>query len=424
VAGAATGWFILALEFFRGSAVGTREPQAYLFCEGETPTPLDEIVSFWPSLACSRTTEVSDGRIPSSIVTVSLEKVIYQHPLWVVSLSSDNSRIQLSRVPLGWPNIRKQIRVRGACSNLVQLVSDELKLSHRYQRNLGALHHIDREISKRRTNLEHIDAEIAKLKAHADNFRSELLDLEQDHSRLRDVTGDISSGLDAVSQMLIAIEDTEPVQSVWPTTSGQVLNHKQSYARQRERDGAIRHIMKDAPVKLHGCEYDWVPGITLLMYAAATGDPEFVRRILRYDSDITAKDSLQRTALDWATLSGLDGFPELVRDWMNTCSGLSDNTIDHDRAAMSRVQSNTSIPASNGSELQTPAVAPITDEERGDIQSRDTEQHPGNVVGAQHAEPNPRHSGHRRSTNSSSDPGLPRLKTGKTLLPSAICSNC
>ena len=424
VGDAAIGWFILALEFFGGSAVGTREPQAYLFCEGRTPTPLDEIVSFWPSLACSRTTEFADPRIRSSIIKVSLEKVIYQHPLWVVSLTSVSSRIQSCQVPLGWPNIRKQIRVRGACSDLVQLVSDELKLSHRYQRNLGALHHIDGEVSKRRTDLERIDAEMAKLKAQADNLRSELRGLEQDQSRLRDATSDISSGLDAVSQMLVAIGDTEPVQSVWPTTPGQVLNQKQSYARRRERDGAIRHIMKDAPIKLHGREYGWVPGITLLMYAAATGDPEFVRRILRYDSDTMAKDSLQRTALDWAALSGLDGFSELVRDWVNTRPGSSDNITDHDRAAMSRVQSSTSIPASNGSESETPAVGLIIDEERGEIQSRDMEQEPANVVSTQHAGSNPRHSRHRRSTNPPPDPGLPSLKTGKTLLSSAIRSNC
>lgn len=67
----------------------------------------------------------------------------------------------------------------------------------------------------------------------------------------------------------------------------------------------MSHIMQSLPITRDGKMLTWVPGRTLLMYAAATGDPEKVNQVFRYDSDLEAQDSERRTAKDWAKSSGL-----------------------------------------------------------------------------------------------------------------------
>lgn len=53
----------------------------------------------------------------------------------------------------------------------------------------------------------------------------------------------------------------------------------------------MSHIMQSLPITRDGKKLTSVPGMTLLMYAAATGDPEMVNQVFRYDSDLEAQDS-------------------------------------------------------------------------------------------------------------------------------------
>jgi hypothetical protein len=81
----------------------------------------------------------------------------------------------------------------------------------------------------------------------------------------------------------------------------------------KHREALVAYIMQDNPIIIDGMKIPWVKGVTLLMYAVASGDEEFVKYVLvYYDADFEATDYDGRTVFDWADLAGSENVKQLL----------------------------------------------------------------------------------------------------------------
>lgn len=404
----AASQFILALEFFRESAVGGKNPRVCLYCDSVPPTPLPLVESFWPSLACAATTEIMEAFLPPSTLRASIKnEATDQHRLWVVSLSSDDTSRDASSPSFTprWPHIKDQMEIRRDCCSLVRLVLAQLSISSESEECARAFDGLNGEIDTTTRELQQIREEIALLKAQEETLQSKLEGQTREQLGLRERTELLKVNLDAVSNDVTEMESRKSVQSVWPATPDPVAKRKWDDARRRDHDGVIRYIMDNEVFEQ--LRLRWVPGMTLLMYAAATGDPELICRVLRYDSDIETEDSSNQTALDWATWSGLNDFMELVTRSKSLQPGLSMDSTNHDSKVETRPQLHTK--AKNHSAGQTTIIASGTNKDRiNRVPSQEVEQDVSSRIPPLDTPPDPRPSRHRRGTNSSSDVGLPK----------------
>ncbi|KAK4465404.1 hypothetical protein QBC42DRAFT_18726 [Cladorrhinum samala] len=312
--------FVLVLQFFSGSAVGKTAPRATLYLDGEEPTPFSVILEMWTGLVCSMTCEIINGHL-QSILTVSVAlEMMHGQPIWVVNLGEEQLGAQ-SRPDLlpDWPHIPKQIQKLRNCVGLVQAVRglgqfEESGKSHTRDVQ-AAVSHLEGTTQR----IHELELQIQQMTAVLATLRIQQGEEIRHCSNVRKVLGDCEFKLDAKFRDLHEMDSRVYGRTVWPIGPLDLeRKEKTTHEWQLEQDGVIRYLMNQAPIKTTGgVEIDWVPGITLMMYAAATGDPDFVKHILRYDSNFDARDSKGRSPLDWAVASGItaESFGELIEEW-------------------------------------------------------------------------------------------------------------
>ena len=302
-----TGHFILALEFFQSSASGEQSPRPYIFLDNQPSTPLAAIPELWPSLACSSATEVINALAPPVALSVTIGiETIDQDSFWMVQLSGiPSSQIQGPRFPPGWPEISEQVRLRTECCTWVHHVREETRLSRECERNTDDLNYSEKAIQTTQRELDHVNEEIARLRLRAEELEGRLESAGKHQTSLTCLAQSLNSQLRTTLAEVAEMSNSKRVRAIWPMVSGDKNSiHDDALwkeARRREYDGVIRHLMQSDPVTIEGKEMAWVPGITLLMYAMATHDPDFAKQIFAYDPDLQATDLQGRTALDWAT---------------------------------------------------------------------------------------------------------------------------
>ncbi|KAK0716654.1 hypothetical protein B0T21DRAFT_65136 [Apiosordaria backusii] len=322
-----TGSFILALRFFRESVTGAKEPLPYLYFDDQySPTPLSTIAKLWSSLLYSATKMIVPSQVPSVVLSASMRRdTIDRHPLWVVDLSSIPLSTETSFIPPDWPNISDQITLRMECAALIQCVWDGAKLSRKYQLNMSDLASSDMEIERTRKELERVNSEIVALKVRAEGLQYRLDRRAAHRLSLHNINATLSSKIDAISAKITEAENSDYVKRLWPRNPEQTTYapEKQSLVERykKEHDGVMAHILHHHPVMLWDTRTQMVQplgptnGMTLLMYAAATGDPEMVYHVLKYDDDCLARDAADFSAKTWARRSELSEFESMCADW-------------------------------------------------------------------------------------------------------------
>ncbi|KAK0669217.1 hypothetical protein QBC41DRAFT_112207 [Cercophora samala] len=373
------GSFILVLRFFRESVTGKKEPWPYLYFDDQySPTPLSSISKLWKSLLFTSTHEIIPAQEPLFGLAASVTKqTIDRHCLWVMDLSSVPAND-----PTGdfhrpdWPNISDQITLRNECYTLVQRVFEGEKLLHQYRLKTGDIMKCDAEMDGTVAELERVSSEIAALKVRAESIQYRLDRQAAYRSSLRGLTQTLSLNMETMCAAIVEAEDSEYVKRVWPRTAKSDKNSRVSVTEMIkgvEHDGVMAHILDRDPARLGdklGGETPRSLGstkeLTLLMYAAATGNPEMVYRVLRYDSDTVARDSTGSTAKDWAERSGLHGFETICADWKRGDLEAIEKTIVAFRQQSSKLKRRSSfsvvpIPAYNSSRsipLPAPGSSP------------------------------------------------------------------
>ncbi|KAK3986202.1 hypothetical protein QBC44DRAFT_333807 [Cladorrhinum sp. PSN332] len=322
----ATGYFVLGLEYFRESATGQQEPMPYLYFDDEPPTPLSTVAPFCRSLICSGTTEITDELVPKVTLSVSIgREIINRHPLWVVNLSCDPSqKMRISMYPPGSPRIAEQIGFYNKSYGLMKCIWNEAKESQQWKRYRDRLSHSNKEIHATQVEVDQVTAEIAALTETLGSLQVKLQDQQQTNANLRDKAQDCAARVTALSAEMEEINRSPTVARLSPNSL--LSDPRQELARRLETDGVMQYIMQKTPADVvGGVDSVWVPGMTLLMYAAATGKLTFVKRILRYDSDMEAMDSRGRRARQWAHQAGLDitEFVQLVEEWKGSAEEVS-----------------------------------------------------------------------------------------------------
>ncbi|KAK4201679.1 hypothetical protein QBC40DRAFT_197740 [Triangularia verruculosa] len=313
-----TGRFILALRFMRGSVTGAATPMPYLYFDNPSPpTPFSEIVKLWSSLSLTGTDMITPVEVPSLVLRVSVSiDAIFGHPLWVVDLKAiSRFSCEARTYPRGWPNLQEQISLQAKCCEGLKHMRTGAQWARKRQSSLQHLSRVDRE-------LEGLNFEMAALKAQAENI-SYKLDRRINHRAALQKAIDMDSSKPETTSAGQTEEDgSRSIESlcfstVDPATERLLSIPLEDLVKQRERDGVLAHIMQSFPIMRKDEQLPWVPGMTFLMYAAATGDPALVKQMFRYDSDLKAQDSEGRTAKDWATCVGAD--------WEILLKGLASN---------------------------------------------------------------------------------------------------
>jgi len=318
------GHFILGLEFFQDSATGVAIPQAYLYFLDDEKIPLSEIAGIWTSLACSSTTEINLASPPVSLrVSLRREEIARQY-LWVVCWSNNplSTTSSLPRFPPGWPEISQQFLLRRQGRDLVRCLRDHATLEWESRKLGNKLKHRDAEINAISQSIQDATNQIAILEAQVKHLRSQSGALEALQKRTRVRLETVHGRLSTADREIMRIErDQAAILSPVPDVlqPGAVATPQWlgwGGAIHRDREGLAAYLMEFEPIKISGKEIGWVDGMTLLMYAAASGDIDLLRRVVRHDGDVFVADSNGQTALDWAILSGSEPCRGLLQGWM------------------------------------------------------------------------------------------------------------
>ncbi|KAK4175780.1 hypothetical protein QBC36DRAFT_330678 [Triangularia setosa] len=326
------GSFILGLRFFRESVTGTREPSPHLYFDDQySPTPLSTIAKSWTSLLCTSSPNIVPAQEPLAVLAASMRQdTIDRHPLWVLNLSSHLELDHIHLPPPGWPNVSAQITLRTECCAFIQHVRDAAKLSRQHRLSMRDLASSSAEINETKKKLDALNSQIAVLKVQAEHLQYRLDRQAAHHLSLHSITTTLSSNIDAVSAEISEVENWNHVKRLWSMTSRQSTDELERSStamlgivtNRLEYDGVMAHILQNHPVILKDKRTDQAlppldppKGMTLLMYAAATGDPEIVYQVLKYDSDDLARDSSNSSAKSWARRSGLDEFEHMCQLW-------------------------------------------------------------------------------------------------------------
>lgn len=349
--------FILVLEFFKESAAGSTEPRAYLYFDAKPPTPFSRILPMWPSLSCSRATEITKGPLgPMFTVSVGLE-IIDGRPIWEVNLGDGKLGMKCTGSALpGWPSINTQIWTREQCLKLVQTIPASALSFENARREKQNLKRSSASLDKTRGKINDLESQIASLMAELKALQCQAEKEEKRYSEIRDRL--ITLELDAKNSIyeLNSRDGLIYGRTIWPTSADSKRLLTNPVEWKRDQDGVIRYLMQKWPIESPDVgEMPWVPGITLLMYAAATGDPNFVRRILRYDSDLEARDSEHRNAADWTALYGRSrlAFLDLVDQW-NEAQGAVAEEVTHDLSGQND-------PEPQGKETRESSIPPVVE---------------------------------------------------------------
>ncbi|KAK4163269.1 hypothetical protein QBC43DRAFT_289940 [Cladorrhinum sp. PSN259] len=299
-----TGYFILALEYFRQSTTGHREPKPYLYVDNNPPTPLSTVPALWTSLACSGVKAICNVAGPSSFLRVCIKKEnIGRYWLWVVKLSCDPSEkrsIYSTRPPIG-----TQMRLRTDCRDFVRLIWDLATESEQCRTHIDELNSRQQERQRTKHEIDVINREIGNLTDLLNSLGHLLKDQEGIVRAVHAAAGRLVSRTAYLRTLVEERERSPNITHLWHPDSG--IRAIAPKPCQKEVDGAIRYLLQWCPNEMLRVmdETNWVPGITLLMFAASTGNASFIRQIVRYDSDIRFQDSRGRNAVDWAIAGGI-----------------------------------------------------------------------------------------------------------------------
>lgn len=304
------GEFILGLEFLWDSAQGGREPRVSLYFDNpDKSTPLSKIPEIWTTLARSETNQLCLTHAPYIAIGASVGlDTIAGHCLWVVNLSDaalDNTH-PINQPP-SWPDISEQINLRTNGLTMVRRLRQGASLLEQRERYKKGLKYCDQAVNTNKLQLQDVAAQMAFLRLKTTYIEYWLKRQTGHQSMLNKKITELNFQLEGVDKALSSFRDIINIR----TESREMLTSigwkdqepDWSEAERRERDGIVAHIMKQDPIKIDGVEVAWVPGITLPMYAAATGDTQLVKLALEYDDDIEAEDSTGLTVFDWAELA-------------------------------------------------------------------------------------------------------------------------
>ncbi|KAM7220135.1 hypothetical protein V8F06_004463 [Rhypophila decipiens] len=319
--GVREGRYLLALEFYQG---GKKEPRASLYFDDpeDQLVPLSQVAEMWPSLSTCGT---SDIYCPDRGLTVqariSADAIAGNH-LWTVTLS-ELSPPTKDFPPPGWPSISEQIRLRMHGISLVKhlkegaaLVREHDKLVDENEQLARTRREVENRLDEIEDTIQALAAEATilngKLAAHKDLKEAQYLkSIDLYNSRIAKYTEvrDANSSRIEVRRVWFRsvssgyTEGSADIEAEYPA-------REWKEAERLEHSGIVAFIMRHHPLTFKGKELQWLPGVTLLMYAAASGDKGLVQTTLEYDDDVDARDSEGRTAFEWAGLT--DGDPSAV----------------------------------------------------------------------------------------------------------------
>ncbi|KAK0643403.1 hypothetical protein B0T16DRAFT_181264 [Cercophora newfieldiana] len=383
---AEVGYFLVGIEYSHDSSTSNKEPRACLYIDDDPQIPLSEIAGLWESLAKCWATGIVLAVTPLTGLIVSLKmEIIAGHHLWVVKLSelppSHNPKF-----PPDWPRISHQIHIRKEGHTLVQLLRRGAAESRQSKAVARELLHHDEETRTTQHNLERVVEERKILEARERDLRFQLKKRMADREILSEEAKASSEAQKAIDKRLAEAEETGTL--AWSKTGkftelqtklgpeSSSLGFFEELQREKEREGIIAYLMQQDPTTINGEKLIRPRGFTLLMYAAASGDAEFIKRVVCYDADVATKDSTERTALDWAELAGSKECRELL-------SRLVKETKSHGTDPGDRVRDlalEGTRPSQKGKEAQD-----ITQEnregflERENRQSKDSGCYPGQL---------------------------------------------
>ncbi|KAK4208667.1 heterokaryon incompatibility protein-domain-containing protein [Rhypophila decipiens] len=302
--------YLLGLEFYKESALGGRLPRASLYFDdpSDRPVPLSKVSEMWSSLSLSGTSEIHlSNELMAIEVRVSEDKIAGQ-PLWVVKLDENNKhRRSIRLIPRGWPNISDQIRLRTQGIALLQHLREGAALTDQFDRLESDRERVIQEESTILRDLSTVRAKIKALEVEAQRLEDGLKVIDQERTKVADSIDNYNT----VIHKFAETQKTIPPDG-WLSVGRGTKYHGYEWERVRrlENEGIVAHMMKFHPLIREGKKLVWVPGMTLLMYAAATGHKFLVNMALSYDDDIEAKDADGQTVFDWARFS--DGDPSAV----------------------------------------------------------------------------------------------------------------